>query len=153
MFLVPGLLQAPADQSWIKVAPIVISVVALLVAITSASLTAYFQYFKRPHLSIVVNTQMDAWRSLEMQLIFSVPIVIANDGARYGVVHRIAGKITMPDGYVSDFVWRMFTEAKAIGEESREFKAWGTFAGWAEVLVVPNPRQLPSGFSLSPSGR
>lgn len=123
---------------WLRMAPIVISACALVVAFSSAAVTAYFQYFRRPRLSIVVNGEMDVWRTPEMHLAFLVPTVIVNDGARYGIVQRIVGEITMPDGYVAPFRWRMFAEAKAVGDESRELKVWGGFAGWAETLVVPS---------------
>jgi hypothetical protein len=125
------------DPMWVKIVPIVLSVIATLIALVTAGLTSYHQYFKQAQIILLPSGRMGAWRSPDMQLVFTVPMVLANAGAKYGVVHRISGTITMPDGFTSDFQWRMFTESKSIGEEGREFKPHDAFVGWAETVVIP----------------
>jgi hypothetical protein len=109
-----------------------------VVSLATVAFTAYQGYFKGPALKIILSDRIRAWLGTERELTLNLVVTVLNGGARYGVLTRISGHLVVDDQPPGlPIVWRMFVEHKNVGEEGTRFKPHGTFAGWADNLVVP----------------
>src|ERR1041385_672213 len=118
--------------------PVVASGTAIAISLISLALTSYNQYFKKPKIRILVSDQMESWFTPDNEWVFNIGVTIFNDGAQYGVISRIVGRITSE--YFEKpvpFRWRMFVEHKNVDPEGASFTPFGSFAGWAYTLVIP----------------
>lgn len=128
---------APADDI-LRILPIILSSVAISISLLSLGFSSYNQYFKKPDIRIFIADVMDSWLDPDGELVFNVSVTIFNDGAQYGAISRIVGRIVSEDSAQAvPFHWRIFIEHKNVAEEGTRFIPFGTFAGWAYTLVIP----------------
>lgn len=122
-----------------KLLPIIISIIAITISLITLGFSSYNQYFKRPKVRILVADQMETWLTPDNEWVLNVSVAIFNDGAQYGAISRIVGRIES-DRFLkpAPFRWQMFIEHKNVSEEGKDFKPFGAFAGWAYTLVIPS---------------
>jgi len=118
--------------------PILLSTLAIAISLFTVAFTSYQQFFKGPSLKIVLSDRIRTWLDPRGKLVINVVVTVLNGGARYGVLTRIAGEFGargQPTRIPID--WVMFIEHANVGEEGKRFAPHGSFAGWADQLVIP----------------
>jgi hypothetical protein len=140
----PTAVQVPSTGSPMPtMLPILLSSIALFISLISLAFNSYYQYFKRPDTRLLVADELEAWLSPKGELIFNITVTIFNEGARYGAISRIVGKVRSPQNpQATRFRWRMFVDHKNVGAEGTRFTPHLAFAGWAHALVIPARQAL-----------
>jgi hypothetical protein len=127
------------EPSSSKLLPLITSIIALTISLITLGFSSYNQYFKKPKVRILIADQMETWLTHNNELVLNVSVAIFNDGAQYGAISRIIGRIKS-DHFLeaAPFRWKMFIEHKNVSEVGKNFKPFGAFAGWAYTLVIPS---------------
>jgi hypothetical protein len=122
----------------LRILPIILSSFAILISLISLWFSSYNQYFKKPNIRIFIADAIDSWLDPEGELVFNVSVTIFNNGAQYGAISRIHGRIISEHSdQAMPFDWRIFVEHKNVAAEGTRFIPFATFAGWAHALVIP----------------
>jgi|SRR4029077_3507161 hypothetical protein len=130
--------EAP-EPLWMKLLPIVISVLALLVSCGSFIVPAYHQYFRRAKLRCLLSQNAKCFSSPDGHLAFIAGFTIFNEGAQYGSVYRIIAELRHADeAFHARLHWKMFVEPKNAGTTGQKFLPHDEFAGWTDTIVIPN---------------
>jgi hypothetical protein len=128
-----------AQETVLSILPIVVSTIAIFVTLANAAFTAYLQYFRRPKLQLIVSKWARTWLLADEHLAFNIAITFVNSGAQYATVTSVTGKLTNSStGETIDIQWSKFIEFENSSKTGEAFTPHGSFAGWADYLVVPN---------------
>ena len=129
----------PAATTYLSLLPILLSASAIVVSLTTAAFTAYLQYFRNPKLDMFVSQWLRTWFGPDNELVLNAGITFSNLGAQYAVVTRIDGFLTDTSTQESTEVeWSKFIVFENAAEKGKAFQPHGSFAGWADYLVIPN---------------
>lgn len=115
------------------------SAIAILVSLSTAAITAYLQYFRKPKLDMFVSQWLRTWNSSDGNLVLNAGITLSNFGAQYAVVTKIDGLVIDTSNQESiEIEWSKFIVFENTAEKGKAFQPHGSFAGWADYLVIPN---------------
>lgn len=134
---------SPPAHSYLSFLPIVMSAIAIFVSLATAALTAYLQYFRKPKLELLVSHWLRTWFGVNNKLVLNMGITISNFGARYAVVTRISGLlISISQRESTELEWSKFITYENAAPAGEQFKPHGSFAGWADYLLIPNRQAI-----------
>jgi hypothetical protein len=129
----------PAANTYLSLLPIFLSAIAILVSLTTAAFTAYLQYFRKPKLDMFVSQWLRTWCGPDDELVLNAGITLSNIGAQYAVVTKMDGLLIDTSTQESiELEWSKFIVFENAAEKGKAFQPHGSFAGWADYLVIPN---------------
>lgn len=115
-----------------------ISISALIVSVATFALNAWYRTFRGPKLRIDIGDRVRLYYSRRLELRFDAQLTVLNNGAQYGSILQIVGKISdLGRDHSATFTWRTFVEAKDIGIPGESSKPWTGIASPAKTILVP----------------
>ena len=129
----------PPNAELVSLLPIVLSVLAICVSVGTVTFTAYLQYFRRPSINIFISKWLHVWLEADGALVLNGAFTFTNSGAQYGVLTNVTGILTnLTTSEQLEVFWSKFITFENAGQIGETFRPHGSFAGWANYLVVPN---------------
>jgi hypothetical protein len=106
-------------------------------AFVLSSVSFYLQYFKESKLTISFGDEIRLYYNSKNQLIFTLTLTIANNGAKDGILSKCSGTISGRDSEEAQFRWYTFWESKNVAKEADDLVKRFVFAGYIEPIVIP----------------
>ena len=143
----------PTTNSLLTLLPIMLSAIAIFVSLASAAFTAYLQYFRKPKLDVLVSRWLRTWIGGNDELVINAAITFTNSGAQYAVVTRVSGVLLeVAEHKQLNVQWSKFITYENAAPVGESFKPHGSFAGWADYLVVPNRQVIANNIQFFTNG-